>query len=99
VRIDFPHGCGRTHRGYQSLAECCWPEAAFITGDGPHAVLARCGLLSVSLYPTPDEARRRLRRLEAEGCGRTCEGRHELADLAQPVAATASWRTAAASSP
>jgi len=99
VHIDVPHRCGRTHHGYQSLAECCWPEAAYLTGDGPFAVLARCGLLSVSLYPTRDEAQRRLRRLVADGCGRGCEGRHDLVDLGQPEALTASWSTAADAAP
>lgn len=87
--IEVPHGCGRTHRGYQSLAECSWPDAAYVTGDGPFAVLSRCDLLEVSLYATREEARRRLARLEQQGCGRSCEGRHEMAELAQAVASSA----------
>lgn len=76
--IEIAHGCGRTHRGYQSLAECMWPAVAYVIGDGPFAVLAHCDMFTVSLYETSTEARRRARALEANGCGKTCEGRHEL---------------------
>lgn len=78
MRIEVPHGCGRTHRGYQSLAECTWPGSAYVVGDGAFALLARCDLFTVSLYETSAEARRRKRTLDARGCGKTCEGRHEL---------------------
>lgn len=75
--IEVPHHCGRIHRGYQSLAECTWPDAAYVVGDGRYAVLARCDLFTVALYETSAEARRRKRGLDSSGCGRTCEGRHE----------------------
>ena len=78
MHIEVPHRCGRTHRGYQSLAECTWPDAAYVVGDGAFAVLARCDMFTVALYETSAEARRRKRRVDADGCGRTCEGRHEL---------------------
>ena len=82
MHIEFPHGCGRTHGGHQSLAECTWPDAAYVVGDGPFAVLARCDIFTVTLYETSDEARRRKQALDANGCGKTCEGAHELAGLA-----------------
>ncbi|HAS11045.1 MAG TPA: hypothetical protein DCS55_11105 [Acidimicrobiaceae bacterium] len=78
MHIEVAHRCGRIHRGYQSLAECTWPDAAYIVGDGAYAVLARCDLFTVALYETRAEARRRTRRLDERGCGKTCEGRHEL---------------------
>ena len=81
MHIEVPHGCGRTHRGYQSLAECTWPDAAYVVGDGPFAVLSRCDLFTVSLYDTGGEARRRKQALDVRGCGKTCEGRHDLACL------------------
>jgi hypothetical protein len=81
MHIEVPHRCGRVHRGYQSLAECTWPDAAYVVGDGPYALLARCDLFTVTLYETMAEARRRRRVLELRGCGKTCEGRHELAGL------------------
>lgn len=81
--VEVPHGCGRTHRGHQSLAECTWPDAAYVVGDGTYAVLARCDLFTVSLYETFDEARRRARILDDRGCGQTCEGDHELVAMAE----------------
>lgn len=98
MHIEVPHGCGRTHRGYQSLAECTWPEAASVVGDGVFAVLSRCDLFTVALYDTSAEARRRKQALDAGGCGKTCEGRHELAALlgdedpfAPAVVSAAEW--------
>lgn len=79
--IEVPHHCGRTHRGFQSLAECTWPDAAYITGDGPYALVAHCDMLTVALYETAIEAGRARQRLKAVGCGRTCERRHQLAVL------------------
>ena len=76
MHIEIPHGCGRTHYGYQSLAECTWPDVAYVIGDGAFALLARCDLFTVSLYETSAEARRRKRALDANGCGKTCEGQH-----------------------
>ena len=89
MHIDMAHGCGRTHHGYQSLAECRWPEAAFVTGDGPWALIAKCDMVSVALYESREEARRRRKRLDTVGCGRTCDGLHDVVDLAQAEASTA----------
>lgn len=79
--IEVSHRCGRTHRGFQSLAECTWPDSGYVVGDGAYAVLARCEPFTVSLYETAAEARRRLELFDARGCGRTCEGRHEVVGL------------------
>lgn len=81
MHIEIPHRCGRIHRGYQSLAECSWPDGAYVIGDGPFALLARCDLFTVTLYESDAEARRRLRILDDRGCGKTCEGLHELVGL------------------
>lgn len=81
MHIEVPHDCGRTHRGFQSLAECMWPTAAYVIGDGPYALVAHCDMLSVALYETAAEAGEARRRLNSVGCGRTCERRHQLAVL------------------
>lgn len=98
MRIEIAHSCGRTHRGYQSLAECTWPDAGYVVGDGPFALLARCDLFTVSLYETSAEAHRRKRLLDDRGCAMTCEGRHELTGLVGDVDASepplpAEWLT------
>jgi hypothetical protein len=89
VPIDIPHGCGRTHHCWQSLAECRWPEAAFVTGDGPFALVARCDMVSVALYETAHEAARRWKRMDTVGCGRGCDHRHEVVELDQAASASA----------
>jgi len=98
MHIEVPHGCGRTHHGHQSLAECTWPDAVYVVGDGAYAVLARCDLFTVSLYETSAEARRRKRGLDAKGCGKTCEGRHELEVLVEEPELVAVRRPPAARS-
>ena len=81
MHIEVPHHCGRTHRGFQSLAECVWPDAAYVIGDGPYALVAHCDMLSVALYETAAEAGQARRRMNTVGCGKSCEGRHQLAVL------------------
>ncbi len=75
------HRCHRHHRTHQTLAECRWPEAAWIVGDGPYAVLAHCDMLSVVLHDTPEAAHTALARLDERRCCRACDGRHELVVL------------------
>lgn len=89
MHIEVPHDCGRTHHGWQSLAECTWPEAAWVVGAGPVALVARCDLVAVSLYETMAEAKSHLRRLDAVGCGKTCEGDHSIVALRSDAAAGA----------
>ncbi len=96
MHIEVLHRCGRIHRGYQSLAECTWPDATYIVGDGAYAVLARCDLFTVALYETSAEARRRKQRFDERGCGRTCEGHHELGRLIEGPEADDLRSTAAA---
>lgn len=97
MHVEVAHGCGRTHHGHQSLAECTWPEAAYIVGDGAYAVLARCGMFTVALYETDAEARRRKLVLDRSGCAQVCEGHHEVATLVDDVS-SGSVRPAAARS-
>lgn len=95
MHIEVPHHCGRTHRGHQSLAECTWPDAVYVVGDGAYAVLARCDLFTVALYETSAEARRRKRGLDANGCGKTCEGLHELEVLVEEPEVDLRWLVSA----
>lgn len=75
------HRCRRRHRTHQTLAECCWPDAAWVVGDGPYAVLAHCDMLSVTLHDSRQAALATLARVDELRCCRTCEGRHELVVL------------------
>lgn len=62
-------------------ARRAWPRSVWIDGDGPHALLAPCrGALSVTLWPTREEAERQRARLYQCG-GRCLPGLHRVADL------------------
>lgn len=75
------HRCARRHRAHQTLAECRWPEAAWVVGDGPFALLAHCDMLSISLHDTRAAAEAALARLDELRCCRACDGRHEIVVL------------------
>jgi hypothetical protein len=76
--------CGRKHRRYETVAECLWP-GAWITGEGPYAVLAHCDeLLTVSLHPDQEAAEESIDALDNFGCGRACGRRHEIVVLNLP---------------
>ena len=78
------HPCDRVHRTFQTLAECCWPHAAWVAGDGPWAVLAHCDMLSVTLCGTREAARAQRARIDEVPCCRDCDGRHEIVELVLP---------------
>ncbi|GEN78706.1 hypothetical protein [Actinotalea fermentans] len=75
------HYCRRQHRTWRALATCMFPRAAWITGDGPFAVLAWCGVTSVTLHADTDAATRALEIVNASGCGGRCTRDHELVRL------------------
>ena len=81
MRVDINHGCGRTHHSFPALAACIWPDADLHLGDGAHALIARCDIESVMLYPSRADALRHLAGLAARGCGRRCTGDHSVASL------------------
>ncbi len=61
--------CDRKHKSYVAKVRCIFPYAV-IFGDGPYAVLAKCGKWSVSLHTEPDKA---LSEYHGE-CGHVCMG-------------------------
>ena len=65
------------------MAKCVWPRAAWIEGDGGFALLARCGVLTVTLWPTPEEAEKAKAMIDHAGCGGHCRGApgHEIVEL------------------
>jgi hypothetical protein len=77
--------CGRRHRTYNRAARCRFSEAWWINGEGPYAVLARCGNyggrggLTVTLWATRGKAERVLDDLRP--CGGQCTGEHEIVEL------------------
>ncbi|WFR71419.1 hypothetical protein P9209_20865 [Prescottella defluvii] len=79
-------GCGGNHPTYRSWAVCAWPSAAWITGDGRYAVVARCrrGALTVTLHAALTAAQAAFDRVGRTGCGGVCCGRHDLIQIVHP---------------
>jgi hypothetical protein len=53
-----------------------WPRAAWITGDGPFALVAYCPPTTVTLWTTMEAAQAKRDSLDGWRCGHTCSGRH-----------------------
>lgn len=75
------HRCAKTHRTPRTLATCMFPRALWIMGDGPYALLAWCGQLTVTLHPTRERAEAAQHLLDKTGCGGRCTNRHEVVAL------------------
>lgn len=76
------HYCRRVHRTFTALAHCMFPRAAWIAGDGgPFAVVAWCGVTSVTLHGDAEAATAALVAVGATGCGGRCTRDHELVRL------------------
>ena len=56
-------------------------KAAWIQGDGQFALLARCRVLTVTLWPTMAEAEENKKFIDEMACGGGCTGDHEIIDL------------------
>jgi hypothetical protein len=77
--------CGHRHRSYETVAECHWPRATRISGDGPYAVIAHCNdLLIVTLHPDRATAEESIGALDQFGCGHGCSRRHETILISLP---------------
>ena len=69
-------------KSYRRAAERRWGRRAeWILGDGPWAVVARCRVPTVTLWPTYEEAVRAKGRIDRGGCGGFCGRYHDLVDL------------------
>jgi hypothetical protein len=81
VKVYRDHHCGRQHRTWTALAHCMFQRAAWIAGDGPFAVIAWCGVTSVTLHPDVATAEHALETVDGTGCGGRCVGHHDLVGL------------------
>lgn len=78
VKTYRRHRCDRRHRNTRTLLACAYPRAAWIVGRGPFAVLAWCHVLTISLHPDLEAARKSLAFIDSTRCGGRCTGRHEI---------------------
>lgn len=56
-------------------------KAEWIEGDGQYALLAHCGVLTVSLHQTMESAEKDKKFIDTRACGGSCVGHHEIVDL------------------
>jgi len=69
---------------WKSTANKLWrKKAAWIAGNGPIALLAHCNVLTVTLWPTLEEALGAKSTIDQFNCGGRCNRNHEIVDLAQ----------------
>jgi hypothetical protein len=73
--------CGKSDRNYRGVAKCRWKHAEWIEGEGQFALLAHCRVLSVTLWPTLEEAKNSKSEIDASGCGGSCYKQHEIVEL------------------
>jgi hypothetical protein len=81
MKVYRRHYCARHHRTWTALAHCMFQRAAWITGDGPFAVIAWCGCTSVTLHPDAETAEHALEVVDGTGCGGRCVRHHDLVRL------------------
>lgn len=81
------HNCTRDHRSDRTFAQCVWPRAHWVIGDGPYATLAFCRVLTIELHETREHAERMLDVIAGSGCGGACKGErgHRLVFLSRPA--------------
>lgn len=67
---------------WRMAAKRRWPDAVWITGDGPIALIAPCREMTVTLWKTREEAQQEKARIDRAGCGGMCNPvRHQIVEL------------------
>jgi hypothetical protein len=69
-------------------AKTRWPRAYWINGNGQYALVADCRkaperILTVTLWPSREEAEKAKAGIDAYACGGACVKNHWIEDLAQ----------------
>lgn len=95
VKLYRFHNCNRHHRSYRTLAKCVWRRAAWISGDGPYALVAYCGETTVTLWSSAEAARTGHEDgggwcmgkefIDRYKCGHACIRHHIIVRLADPA--------------
>jgi hypothetical protein len=66
------------------MAECRWPLALWIEGEGRFGSLSACPPgVTVMLFGARADAERAKRMIDATACGGQCWNRHRIVDLAE----------------
>jgi hypothetical protein len=74
-----------TKSQWETKAKKKWgKKAAWIHGDGQFALLAPCRVLTVTLWPTLEEATKEKERIDQGACGGQCNpARHSIVDMSK----------------
>jgi hypothetical protein len=81
------HNCERRHRTWSTFAQCIWPRAVWIAGDGPYACVAYCRQTTVMLHRTAVAAAEAKRTIDSDACGGRCWNNHEIIRLESTIEA------------
>lgn len=91
VKVYRRHNCAKNHRTFRTLAECIWPRAVWVKGEGQYACLSWCSsgprpgpALTITLWDELREAEGAKEFIDDFGCGGKCAGpdKHEIIRLA-----------------
>jgi hypothetical protein len=76
--------CGARHRTWRTLAECRWPKAIWVYGNGRWASVSDCRpAVTVELHPTRESAEQAKRIIDTTACGGRCSRQHLIVDLGE----------------
>lgn len=66
---------------FKQKAKKKWRKAEWITGNGKYALLAHCDVLTITLWPTYEEAIRSKAFIDKFACGHACYKHHEIVEV------------------
>lgn len=72
------HRCDRKHRTARAFMKCAIPRAVWIVGEGPYALIAWCGVPTVTLHESLELAEWAEAMIDRYACGHMCNGRHVI---------------------
>lgn len=70
--------CQARHRTIDKTTRCIWRAAEWLRGHGTWALLAHCGVFTVTLWATRSGAVSGRRFIDRTGCGSVCTRHHEV---------------------
>ncbi len=72
------HNCKSAHRTAQTFLRCAVPRAAWVAGHGKFALIAWCGVPTITLHQAIEPALQQRAVVDSLGCGGRCRKRHEV---------------------
>lgn len=66
---------------FRAEARRRWRKAEWIAGEGPYALLAHCGVLTITLHGTREQAEEAKQFIDGFQCGHACTKDHEIVEI------------------